>query len=80
MHRNYLLKSLELLQPYFTIAILHPATGFKTFEDHITQLAPKNKAAEYGLVPIKNWHLSANGICKTFSPATSLTGLCSESS
>ncbi len=51
-------QQLNQQQPFFTVAVLQPATGYLSLEDHVNQQLPTLKAAGYGLVPPKDWHLS----------------------
>lgn len=45
-------------QPYFTLAVLQPATGYTSLEAHVNDRLTDIKNAGYGLVPPKDWHLS----------------------
>lgn len=45
-------------QPFFTLAVLQPATGFKSLEAYVNQVKPTLNAAGYGLMPTAQWHLS----------------------
>ena len=45
-------------QPYFTLAVLQPATGYVTLENYVKAEAQTLKSHGYGSIPFKNWHLS----------------------
>ena len=45
-------------QPYFTLAVLQPATGYVSLENYAKAEAQTLKSHGYGLIPFKNWHLS----------------------
>lgn len=45
-------------RPFFTLAVLQPATGFKSLEAYINQVQLELKAQGYGVVPPADWHLS----------------------